>query len=51
MLRGAAAHLGTFEQPGKKELEMAEEMMERIGITRLAKKDCNRMSGGELRWS
>ena len=27
---------------------MAEAMMERVGITRLANKDCNRMSGGEL---
>lgn len=48
VMLGRSAHLGTFEQPGRKELEMAEEMMERIGITRLAKKDCNRMSGGEL---
>ena len=27
---------------------MAEAMMERVGITSLANKDCNRMSGGEL---
>lgn len=27
---------------------MAEAMMEKTGITHLAKKDCNRMSGGEL---
>ncbi|MFR5795472.1 MAG: ATP-binding cassette domain-containing protein [Christensenellales bacterium] len=27
---------------------MAERMMEKVGITRLAYKDCNRMSGGEL---
>ena len=29
-------------------LEMAEAMMERVGISHLANKDCNRMSGGEL---
>lgn len=45
---GRASHLGIFQQPGKKELEMAEAIMERVGITHLAKKDCNRMSGGEL---
>lgn len=27
---------------------MAEAMMERVGISHLANKDCNRMSGGEL---
>lgn len=48
VMLGRSAHLGTFEQPGKRELEMAEQMMERVGITRLAHKDCNRMSGGEL---
>ena len=35
-------------QPGTKEIEMAEAMMEKTGITHLASKDCNRMSGGEL---
>ena len=40
--------LGVFEQPGRREIEMAEAMMEKTGITHLAKKDCNRMSGGEL---
>ena len=45
---GRSAHMGTFEQPGRREIEMAEAMMEKVGITRLANKDCNRMSGGEL---
>ena len=48
VLLGRSAHLGAFQQPGKEEIEMAEAMMERVGITRLANKDCNRMSGGEL---
>lgn len=45
---GRSSHMGVFEQPGKKELELAEQMMEQVGITYLAKKDCSRMSGGEL---
>ena len=45
---GRSSHMGTFQQPGAREIEMAERMMEKVGITRLAYKDCNRMSGGEL---
>jgi iron complex transport system ATP-binding protein len=45
---GRSSHLGTFEQPGRLEIEMAEIIMEKIGITHLAQKDCNQMSGGEL---
>lgn len=48
VLMGRCSHLGTFSQPGKADMEMAEQMMEKVGITRLAHKDCNRMSGGEL---
>lgn len=48
VMLGRSPHMGTFSQPGHKEIEMAEAMMEKTGITRLAKKDCNRMSGGEL---
>ena len=48
VLLGRSAHLNTFQQPGKREMEMAQEMMERVGISHLANKDCNRMSGGEL---
>ena len=48
VMMGRSARLGPFEQPGKREYEMAEEMMERVGITHLADKDCNQMSGGEL---
>ncbi len=48
VMLGRSSHLGMFQQPGKKEIELAEQMMERVGITRLADKDCNRMSGGEL---
>ena len=48
VLIGRSVHMGTFAQPGKKELEMAEDIMERVGIVHLAKKSCNQMSGGEL---
>ena len=48
VMMGRSSHLGLFEQPGTKEIEMAEAMMEKTGITHLAAKDCNRMSGGEL---
>lgn len=45
---GRSSHLSAFGQPGEKDLKMAKDMMERIGISHLASKDCNRMSGGEL---
>ncbi len=48
VLLGRSAHLGTFQQPGRKETDMAKAMMDRVGIAHLANKDCNRMSGGEL---
>ena len=48
VMLGRCSHLGIFEQPGRREIEMAEAMMEKTGITHLAKKDFNRMSGGEL---
>ena len=48
VMLGRSSHMGTFQQPGAREIEMAERMMEMVGITRLAYKDCNRMSGSEL---
>lgn len=48
VMLGRSSHMGTFQQPGAREIEMAERMMKKVGITRLAYKDCNRMSGGEL---
>lgn len=48
VMLGRSSHLGLFSQTGHREIEMAEAMMEKVGITRLADKDCNRMSGGEL---
>ena len=48
VLLGRSAHLGMFEQPSTKDIQLAGEMMDRVGIFHLAEKDCNRMSGGEL---
>ena len=48
VMLGRSSHLKLFEQPGAKEIEMAEAIMEKTGITRLRDKDCNQMSGGEL---
>ena len=39
VMLGRSAHLGVFEQPGAKELRMAEAVLERTGIKRLADKD------------
>ena len=36
VMLGRSSHMGTFQQPGAREIEMAERMMEKVGITRLA---------------
>lgn len=48
VLLGRSAHLGTLKQPGEKDVEIAMQAMETVGITHMANKMCNRMSGGEL---
>lgn len=48
VLMGRSARLGLFSQPAREDLEAAEAAMELVGITHLAKKQCSRMSGGEL---
>jgi iron complex transport system ATP-binding protein len=48
ILLGRSAHIGALGQPGPGDYEKAEEAMETIGITHLRRKDCNRISGGEL---
>lgn len=45
---GRSAHIGTFAQPGKEDMELAEKAMEDVGILYLKDKVCTRMSGGEL---
>ncbi len=48
VLLGRSAHLGTLQQPCKRNLELADRAMEEIGIAHLAYKGCHQMSGGEL---
>ncbi len=45
---GRSAHLGTFRQPQKEDIAIAEQAMEDVGITYLRDKLCTEMSGGEL---
>ncbi len=45
---GRSAHIGTFKQPGKEDMDMALKAMDDIGISYLKDKLCTRMSGGEL---
>ena len=45
---GRSAHLGTFKQPQKEDIDIAERAMEEVGITYLRDKLCTEMSGGEL---
>ena len=48
VVMGRNVHLGPFSQPQKKDMDMAWDLMQKMHITHLANKDCNRMSGGEL---
>ena len=48
VLMGRSARLGLFSQPTKEDYLATEEALEQVGITRLAKKQCSCMSGGEL---
>jgi iron complex transport system ATP-binding protein len=48
VILGRNAHLGIFHQPGHADIEIAEKVMEELGVSYLADKQCNRISGGEL---
>ena len=48
VLLGRSSRMGTFATPGRVDVEKAREVMELLGITRLAEKKCSAMSGGEL---
>ena len=48
VLLGRGSHFGMLAQPGRKDLEIARSVMERLGIAPLAKKKCSELSGGEL---
>ncbi len=45
---GRSAHIGTFRQPKKEDIDIALGAMEEIGILHLKDKLCTKMSGGEL---
>ena len=45
---GRSAHLGTFRQPQKEDILLAEQAMDDVGISYLRDKLCTEMSGGEL---
>jgi len=47
VLMGRTAHLGLFQSPGKKEIKIAEEAFEILGIPHLRNKIYTKMSGGE----
>ena len=48
VLLGRSSRMGAFAAPGKADVEKAEQVMDLLGITRLAEKKCSAMSGGEL---
>ncbi len=48
VLLGRSSHLNAFASPGEADLEKAKEVMELLGIFRLADKKCSAISGGEL---
>lgn len=47
VLMGTTAQLSRFSSPGKKEVQLAEAAMERIGISHLRSRGCGNISGGE----
>ena len=47
VLMGTTAQLSRFSAPGRKEAQLAEEAMERIGISHLRSRGCCNISGGE----
>lgn len=45
---GRSAHIPIFGQPSDKDYEMAERIIDKLGIQHIAHKKCNELSGGEL---
>lgn len=48
VLLGRTARIGQFALPGKEDLAKAEEVMERLNVTRLRRRSCSELSGGEF---
>ena len=47
VLLGRSSRIGSFSSPKKEDYSAAEQAMERLGISRLAEKNCTELSGGE----
>jgi len=47
VLMGRTAHLGLLARPGARDHAVADEALQRLGITHLAERSVHRMSGGE----
>lgn len=48
ILLGRSSRIGVFAQPRLLDMRKADEVMDRLGITKLKDKRCNAISGGEL---
>ena len=48
ILLGRTGGMGVFSSPCREDIEKAEELAEKLNITRLLDKKCNEISGGEL---
>ena len=48
VVMGRAPYISSLSQPSKGDYEKAYEALEEVGISHLAKKSCNEVSGGEL---
>lgn len=48
VVMGRAVYIGAFAQPSKKDIELAMECLELVGIAHLAEQPCTAVSGGEL---
>lgn len=48
ILLGRSSHLNPFAKPKKSDLELVDQLLERMHITKLKGKKCNCLSGGEL---
>lgn len=48
VLLGRSSRIGAFSAPSEEDMEVAERVMERLGIEHLAGKPCHAISGGEL---
>jgi iron complex transport system ATP-binding protein len=48
ILLGRSVHVPVFSNPGQNDYRIVKETMKELNIERLAKQDCNTLSGGEL---